>query len=103
MKKIILSLALLYSAFGLALPAPINVWLQCENGVHATLDKDMLLSIEGIYKLPIIRTENEKHDRITLIFADSQTSAKILMIHTIPAFFLNDNNVWVPCKARKYP
>lgn len=102
MKKIIFYLVLFYSTCGLALPTPINVWLQCENGIHATLDKDMQLSIEGIYKLPLIKTEDDKHDRTTLVFADSQVSAKILIIHTIPAFFISDSNVWVPCKVRKY-
>lgn len=80
----------------------INILFQCENGIHSALDEDMLLSIEGIYKLPLIKTEDDKHDRTTLAFADSQVSAKILIIHTIPAFFISDGNVWVPCKARKY-
>lgn len=103
MKRIILCLVLLYSTCGLALPAPFNVWLQCENGIHATINMDGLLSVEGIYKMPLISTEDEKHDRMTLVFSNSQTSAKILIIYTIPAFFISDNNVWVPCKARKYP
>ncbi|MEX9891933.1 hypothetical protein AB7W78_16045 [Providencia rettgeri] len=102
MKKIILSLALLYSTFGLALPAPINVWLQCENGIHATYE-DGLLSIEGIYRLPLIKTENENRDQITLVFADKQTYAKMLIIYKIPAFYLSDKGRWIPCMARKYP
>ncbi|MGP1938678.1 hypothetical protein, partial [Citrobacter freundii] len=52
-----LLIALLYNVNALAAP-PINVWLRCANGIHATI-KDDVLTAEGVMALPFEHTENE--------------------------------------------
>lgn len=83
--------------------APPNVWLQCANGVHATI-KDYVLSAEGIINLPFEHTENETDEQIDLVFADARTEAKIRIQYTDAKFYLKDTNgSWSPCNATKIP
>ncbi|EJN7218963.1 hypothetical protein ACRZ6Q_004218 [Citrobacter freundii] len=94
-------LALFYSVNIFA--APPNVWLQCANGVHATI-KDYVLSAEGIINLPFEHTENETDEQIDLVFADARTEAKVRIQYTDAKFFLKDTNgSWSPCNATKIP
>jgi hypothetical protein len=94
-----LLLALLYSINIFA--APPNVWLQCANGVHATI-KDYVLSAEGVISLPFEHAENETDEHIDLVFADARTEAKIRIQYAGAKFFLQDrDDRWFPCKATK--
>jgi len=97
-----LLLALLYSVNTLAAP-PINVWLRCANGVHATI-KDNILTAEGVMALPFEHIENETDQNITLVFADAHTEAKVQIRYSGPAFYLKDTDgSWAPCTATKIP
>ena len=97
-----LLLALLYSVNTLAAP-PINVWLRCANGVHATI-KDNILTAEGVKALPFEHIENETDQNITLVFADAHTEAKVQIRYSGPAFYLKDTDgSWAPCTATKIP
>lgn len=97
-----LLLALLYSVNTLAAP-PINVWLRCANGVHATI-KDNVLTAEGVMALPFEHIENETDKNITLVFADAHTEAKVQIRYSGPAFYLKDTDgSWAPCTATKIP
>lgn len=94
-------LVFFYSANTFA--APPNVWLQCANGVHATI-KDYVLSAEGIIKLPFEHTENETDEQIDLVFADTRIEAKIRIQYAGAKFFLKDTNgSWSPCNTTKIP
>jgi|SRR5471030_1691275 len=95
-----LLLGLLYSGNSFA-ATPINVLLQCANGMHATL-KDGMLSAEGIFNLPIQRSENDNDDQTVLVFADAHVEAKILIRYADASFFLqNTDGSWIPCKANR--
>lgn len=97
-----LLIALLYNVNTLAAP-PINVWLRCANGIHATI-KDDVLTAEGVITLPFEHTENETDQQITLVFADSHTEAKIQIRYRGPAFYLRDTDgSWAPCAVTKIP
>lgn len=97
-----LLLTLLYSVNTLAAP-PINVWLRCANGVHATI-KDNVLTAEGVMALPFEHIENETDQNITLVFADAHTEAKVQIRYSGPAFYLKDTDgSWAPCTATKIP
>ncbi|PUY11299.1 hypothetical protein BTK72_21745 [Cronobacter sakazakii] len=97
-----LLLALLYSVNTLA-ASPINVWLRCANGVHATI-KDNVLTAEGVMALPFEHIENETDKNITLVFADAHTEAKVQILYSGPAFYLkNTDGSWAPCTATKIP
>ena len=97
-----LLLALLYSVNTLAAP-PINVWLRCANGVHATI-KDNVLTAEGVMALPFEHIENETDQNITLVFADAHTEAKVQIRYSGPAFYLKGTDgSWAPCTATKIP
>lgn len=99
--KVCLLLASLYSINTFANPQ--NVWLQCANGVHVTI-KDYVLSAEGIINLPFERTENETDEQIDLVFADTNTEAKVRIHYVDAKFFLKGTDgSWVPCKATKLP
>lgn len=95
-------MALLYNVNAFAAP-PINVWLRCANGIHATI-KDDVLTAEGAITLPFEHTEDETDQQITLVFADAHTEAKIQIRYRGPAFYLRDGNGgWIPCNATKIP
>lgn len=95
-------MALLYNVNTFAAP-PINLWLRCENGIHATI-KDDVLNAEGVMTLPFEHTENETDQQITLVFADAHTEAKVRIQYSGPAFYLSDTNGhWAPCDATKIP
>lgn len=95
-----LLLTLLYSVNSFAAP-PINVFLQCVNGIHATI-KDGVLSAEGIFNLPIERSESDNDDQTVLVFADAHVVAKILIRYADASFFLQNTDVsWIPCKANR--
>lgn len=96
-----LLLALFYSVNVLA--TPLDVWLECANGVHATI-KDYVLSAEGIAVLTFEHVENETDEQIVLVFADAHIEAKVLIQYMGPKVFLNDTDgQWAPCKATKIP
>jgi len=93
-----LLLGLLYSGNSFAAP-PITALLKCANGMHATL-KDGMLSVEGIFNLPIQRSENDNDDQTVLVFADASVEAKILIRYADASFFLqNTDGRWIPCQA----
>lgn len=95
-----LLLALLYSVNSHAV-SPIRVFLQCANGIHATM-KDGMLSAEGIFNLPFESSENENDDQTILVFADTHVEAKILIRYADASFFLqNTDGSWIPCKANR--
>ncbi|AOO59392.1 hypothetical protein AN237_23720 [Raoultella ornithinolytica] len=97
-----LLIALLYNVNAFATP-PINVWLRCANGIHATI-KDDVLTAEGVRTLPFEHTENETDQQITLVFADAHTEAKIQIQYRGPAFYLRDTDgSWAPCAVTKIP
>lgn len=97
-----LLVALLYNVNSSAAP-PINIWLRCANGVHATI-KNEVLTADGVMALPFEHTENETDQQITLVFADTYTEAKVQIRYRGPAFFLRDTDgSWAPCDATKIP
>lgn len=95
-----LLLALLYSANSFSL-LPVDVFLQCENGIHATL-KDQKMSVEGLFNLPFEKIEEETDEHTMVVFADQNIQAKILIRHADARFFLqNSDGSWIPCKANR--
>lgn len=91
--------ALIYSVNSFA--APINVHLECANGIHATM-KDERLSVEGMFNLPFEDVESEDSNHGVLVFADAHVVAKILIRYTDARFFLqNTDGSWIPCKANR--
>ncbi|CAM6530798.1 hypothetical protein [Citrobacter portucalensis] len=95
-------MALLYNVNSFAAP-PINVWLRCADGTHATL-KDGMFTGEGFLKLPFEHIENETDQQITLVFANDKIEAKVLIQYTGAKFFLkNTDGSLVPCAATKIP
>lgn len=95
-----LLLALMYSVNSFA-DTSINVFLECANGIHATI-KDGVLSAEGIFNLPIKSSENDTHEQTVLVFADSHVEAKILIHFADAKFYLQGSDGgWTPCTANR--
>lgn len=95
-----LLLSLLYSVNSFA-DTPINVSLQCVNGIHATI-KDGVLSAEGIFTLPIKNSEYDTQEQTVLVFADSHVEARILIHFADAKFYLQDSDGgWIPCKTNR--
>ena len=95
-----LLMALFYSANSFSAP-PINVFLQCANGIHATL-KDQRMSVEGLFNLAFEKIEDETDEHTTLVFSDQNVEAKIQIRNTDARFFLQDTDgSWIPCRANR--